>query len=444
MSNQPPKGVSDFRPPEHRQIPPGAQRQEAQVYVDPSVNPIAATYAAGAAARKAARAGQGLPKYVEPVGGQTPHIPPLNAPFEQGMTMAQQAERFREAGRNIALQQFMQSQGQNPQSIVEPAGLSPTLTNLGGRPRQQQPQLLNTDSLPEEATKDPAFQQGYGSMYAVSQPALALKYGVIRNGQRIPPQALLPGGSPQGRQLSPETLEGLQALERLRQAQKEQLELHGMPKTEEEATKQAESGPAAHSARAGQLPEGVSDEPAKISKEDELKIQEAVKKLDSFDYDTLRQIMAEDVINNPEQKKIIESRCEPMRVEDLVMKNRVSQRVPVVPGKFEPTFTSMTGEEDLGLKRLVMQESKSVEVTDRYLLDKYAFMAITCGLTAINGNPAPSHLNEQGDFDDKKFWLKFHWVMKRPLHMLSCIGINHSWFERRVRAMFVAEKLGNG
>ena len=453
--HQGPDGVADLRRPEHvERLQNAAQRGNNPVFVDPGVNAVAAMYAASAAQRSAARRAavkQALPKYAEPVGGGPgPHIPPLTAPFEQGLTMEQQAERLREAGRQAAMQAFMQEQGQNPQSIVEPVALSPTMANMGARPRPQQPQLLNDEMLPEEATRDPAFQQGQGSMFAISQPALALRYGVMRKGRRVPPQALLPSAGPggQARQLSPQTLEGLQALEKLQQASREKMKIQGMPQTEAEANAQADAGPAGHSAQAGKLPDGVADTPAaekpKLTAEEEAKVKEAIKNLDSFDYDTLRQIMAEDVINNPGQKKIIEDRCEPMRIEDLVMKNRVSQRVPIVPGKFEPTYTSMTGEEDLALKRLVMQESKSVEVTERYLLDKYAFMSITCGLTALNGNPAPSHLNEQGDFDDKKFWLKFHWVMKRPLHMLSAIGINHGWFERRVRAMFVAEKLGNG
>jgi hypothetical protein len=71
-------------------------------------------------------------------------------------------------------------------------------------------------------------------------------------------------------------------------------------------------------------------------------------------------------------------------------------------------------------------------------------MSIAVGLRSICANPLPDHRNEKGEFDDKKFWIKFHWLLQQPLHLLSCIGINHTWFELRVRKMFVVEKLGNG
>jgi hypothetical protein len=36
------------------------------------------------------------------------------------------------------------------------------------------------------------------------------------------------------------------------------------------------------------------------------------------------------------------------------------------------------------------------------------------------------------------------WVTKRPLHLIASIGTNHSWFELRVRKLFVAERVKNG
>jgi hypothetical protein len=104
----------------------------------------------------------------------------------------------------------------------------------------------------------------------------------------------------------------------------------------------------------------------------------------------------------------------------------------------------MTGEEDLAVKRLIMSESRSVEVSDRYLLDKFALMALAVGLKEINGKPMGEHVGEEGSFDDDKFWKKFRRVLKLPLHMLASIGVHHFWFEARVRKLFVAEKVGNG
>jgi hypothetical protein len=318
-----------------------------------------------------------------------------------GTTMAAQAEA---TGPTTA--EMMQAQPRPSGSIVErPIPMQQAAT----------PQFLPGDMLPPEAQNDPHFQSGAGSMFAVTQPHLAMKYGVIRNGQHVHPGAQKQGKVGQG--LSPETVAGLQALEELKQRQVAPVAAPAGTKVEPESTK---------------------------SEENKKAVEEAIGALDSFDYDALRKMMNRDMLNNPDQKEIIESRLKPLDIDELIMKNRVSQEIVVVPGKFWFRFSSMTGEEDLALKQLIMEESKSTEVTDRYLLDKFAFMALTLGTTHINGNPVPSHTDEKGEFDKERFWVKFNWMVKRSVHMLACIGVNHSWFEQRVRGCFVAKKLGNG
>lgn len=435
MADQP--KVTDFRPPEMQTAQPGL-RQKQPVFIDPNLNSVQAAYAQGMAARAAARKAS-PPKGGMPVGGgPRPPIPPLNAPFEEGMTMGEQAARMAEQARTAAMQGAMVGQGQDPNSIVEPVAVSPTMANMGAPQPAPQPRLRPTDTLPDEAKKDPAYQTGYGADFAVNQPYLAMRYGVIRDGQRIPPQMLMQGAQGAKKGLSDETLAGLKAIE---EASRQKLSIKGLPPDAEAAGDEPATSAASLSSRVGRPPEKEGKE---LSDKEQKEVDEAIKGLDSFDYDTLRQMMSEDVLNNPKQKEIIEGRCKELDIQELILKNRVSQDVPIVEGKFVVTYTSMTGEDDLALKRLVMEESKSVEVTERYLLDKYAFMAITCGLTAINGNPAPDFRDEHGNFEDKRFWIKFNWVMKRPLHMLAVIGVNHSWFEMRVRKLFVAENLGNG
>jgi hypothetical protein len=375
---------------------------EGQVFIDPRVNPAAAAYHAGLVARQQAKKVPSPMKYGVPVGGAPmPHIPRLDRVAADGTTMAAQAEAT-----GPTTTEMLQAQPRASGSIVErPIPMQQAAT----------PQFLPGDMLPPEAQNDPHFQAGAGSMFAVTQPHLAMKYGVIRNGQHVHPGSQRQGKAGQG--LSPETVAGLQALEELKQRQ---------------------AAPAA--APAGTKVETESPKAA----EDKKAVEEAIGALDSFDYDALRRMMNRDMLNNPDQKEIIEARLKPLDIDELIMKNRVSQEIVVVPGKFWFRFSSMTGEEDLALKQLIMEESKSTEVTDRYLLDKFAFMALTLGTTHINGNPVPSHTDEKGEFDKERFWVKFNWMVKRSVHMLACIGVNHTWFEQRVRGCFVAKKLGNG
>ena len=189
--------------------------------------------------------------------------------------------------------------------------------------------------------------------------------------------------------------------------------------------------------------------PIRLTEEEKKQVKKAIEGMDSFDYDALQRQMEEDILNNPEQRKIIESRLEELDMDELITKNQVTQDVTIHTGegkkpKLWYTFESMRGGWDLTLKQLIMQESKSIEVTGQYLLDKFAFMSIAMGLKAINGNVLPRHTDDKGEFNEDRFWIKFHWLLERPLHLISSIGINHTWFEERVRTMFKAEKLGNG
>jgi hypothetical protein len=278
------------------------------------------------------------------------------------------------------------------------------------------------DLLPEEAVQDPTFKRGPGAMMAVNQPELALKYGVIRNQQRIPPQALHSQGSKARGQRSVE--DTIRDLNTVMNAPPQSI-----PKTDVEAEQQVQESSAG----------------APMTDKEREDIKRALEKMDDFDFESLRKQMNQDILNNPEQRKIIESRLQPIDLAEMVMHNRVEQEIPVRPGVFWFSFQSLTGDDDLALKRLIMEESNKIEVTQRYLLDKYAFMTVTAGLLSICGRPVPhSHLNSDGEFDDVGFWKKFIWVMKRPLHMLASFGVNHTWFEMRCRKLYVAENIKNG
>lgn len=363
----------------------------------------------------------GLPKYTAPVaGGPTPPIPHLASHAEPGASMAAQA----------TLQRAVPEQP----SIFGGNAPFPTREVLEG-PRRvggPPPGILPQDLLPEEAKQDPNYVEGMGAGYASSQPSLAFKYGVVRNGQRIPPQ-LLAGNSGQKPSLRPETLKDLEMLGELqKQRQKAESE-------DSRLEKESAEGMAGNAASYGTQSQSVapSSGPAK-------NVEEVVKRLDDFDYNSFREAMMKDLLNNDDQRKIIEERLQPLDFSDLLTKGFVTQRVPILPGKFEPEFQSMRANEDLAIKRLAMEEARGIEVSERYLLDKFSLMSVTIGLRSINGNPLPDHLDQNGKFSDEKFWKKFEKVASFNFHMLGSIGVNYFWFDLRVRKLFVAESLKNG
>lgn len=376
-------------------------------------DPVALKYAAGIAERK------GIPKYTVPVaGGQGPHIPRLDSQADSGLTMANQANMQLAAAEGLP--QAPRAGGMFQEAPSQSA-------TVQARPPMSAPPagILPGDVLPDEARSDPTFHEGQGSMYASAQPALAMKYGVIRGQKHLLPQQF--AQAPTG--LRKETIEGLKAIQEASQSEDVRLQ---------------QASAASSAGAAGRLGNSPTDGPQTESAAARESAVEAVKKLDDFDFNSFREMMMKDIINNEDQRKMIEDRCPALNVDDLIMQGFITQRVPVLPGRFEPTFRSMGGDEDLAIKRIIMNESKGLEISDRYLLDKFSLMAVTIGLFAINGNPLPDHNDGNGDFDEAKFMVKFKKVSKLPFHMLGSLGVNFFWFDIRVRKLFVAERLGNG
>lgn len=395
-------------------IPPP---QPSVPFVDPrvaqrSLNPAAAAYQKSLRERMSA----------DPRGGgPAPPIPRLDQPHQDGMTMADQAA----AGRRAAEMQAPPVQG----TIFTPEAAAERIA--GGMPNNQKG-ILQMDVLPERARQDESFREGHGSMYATNQPNLAYKYGVIRNGKYIPPQEL-----EQGRPgLGANTVKGLEhVLEFNKQRQSAE-------RGDAAAEKAAEEGIAAGTAKLAN-PSGEGDSKP-VTEDQRAEVEKALRNMDEFDFGTFREIMMKDLVNNEEQRKIVEERLQPLDLSELLMNGRVQQHIPIVPGKYEPVFNSFTGEDELALRRLLMHERNSMQGPDRYLMDKFQLMTLALGIAKINQTVFPSHLNEKGDFDDDRFWLKFNKILKLPFHMLASMGVHFYWFDIRVRKLFVAERLKNG
>jgi len=383
-------------------------------------------YRAGIIARRMANA---PPKGNEPVaGGPTPPIPRLDRDVQGNGTMAQHAmqERRMNAGGEPVEAEMARQGG----IIAEGPRLGPAaVPGLD---------IRATDILPEQAKSDPMFIEGQGSMFASNQPRLAAKYGVIRGGKVLMPHQITrqdPSNPSNRPGLRPETLKDIQALQDL-EAQQQQVHVP--------AATISEGGRAAGSV--GNVP--GDDDPEPLSEADRKKVAQIVQDMDEFQYDAWRQAVMKDLLNNPGQKDILEAkeRLVPydLDIGDMVASGTLRQKVKIIPGKFEPTFEITDGQTDLALKRLIMDDSKKLEVSDRYYLDRFALMSMAAMLHSINNKPYPNFRDEEGNFDDERFMKRFNMVLKLPFPMLASLGINVMWFEMRVRKLFVAEKLGNG
>lgn len=177
-----------------------------------------------------------------------------------------------------------------------------------------------------------------------------------------------------------------------------------------------------------------------VEKEIKKDVEEAKEDLfQMFDFDGKNE--AERILNNKKRRKEIESRCEPMKLEDLIMRDEVQQEVPIIPDKFVAKFRSMTPYENLFVKRIMADEKIT---SDQYLLERYGLCQLACSLMSINGSALPSHLDENGLPTDDLFNKKMKMIMKKSAYIIADLGINFYWFDLRVRRLLNPDDLKNG
>jgi hypothetical protein len=401
--------------------------------VDPRGNAAVSAYAAGIAARRG-----GLPKEDRPLETPRPPIPVLSggpSPGARGVgTMADFARAERGAAPAGGVPEYL-----GPNSIIEegpPMAAPPPPAARRALPTAASLGLAPADLLPPQAREDPEYRQGYGSEFASNQPQLAAKYGVIRNGQTIPPQKL--GGGTKGT-LSPQTVADLETLNRLQQGAASP----GLDPDEAAARRAVEEGVGGAAARVGN---SLGDNSIKAPTDEQRAevLKRALDQMDAFEFNQWRQLTMRQLLHSEDQRETIEKRLTPLDLTELITTNRVRQRIPIIPGKYEVTLQSFDGLTELALKRLAMAESRSVDVGEQYTLDKHSFMTLAAGLHRINDKVYPEIVDDKGNFNDALFFEKFNQVMKLPIHMLASIGINQMWFEMRVRKLYSATVVGNG
>jgi hypothetical protein len=143
------------------------------------------------------------------------------------------------------------------------------------------------------------------------------------------------------------------------------------------------------------------------------------------------------LLHNKKRRAAIESRCPMMLFEDLLINGFVEQKVPIIPVKFEPTFRSLLGNEDVEIKRLM----GSIRGPDQYVLDTFSLYNLTAGLYAINGKLLPNHLDKNGDFDEKLFKEKYKVLTKMAIPILADLSVNFTWFTNRVQKLTVIDDI---
>ena len=261
----------------------------------------------------------------------------------------------------------------------------------------------------DELKKQGQFIPGAGSAYAFNQPAaekvLQPQPGVQKasEGQEYanPPR-------PSGAGLRQETLQQLEEIAKI----------NAQPEAKKDATEEKKTA----------KPSKDSDDDGAVSELEDFE--------DQFDVDEFGQ-KVRNLLVNKERREAIEKRCSPMNIEDLLTNQEIRQTITLIPGKLEITFRSMTGAEDLYIKRKVF----GVKGSTQMIYDTFSVLSLCCSLFSINRRPLPSHLDAEGDPDDERFEAKKKLLLKLPIQLLADFSVNYSWFDRRVKKLFVIDEL---
>lgn len=146
-------------------------------------------------------------------------------------------------------------------------------------------------------------------------------------------------------------------------------------------------------------------------------------------------------LGSKKRRNEIESRCAPLRLEDLIMKDEVRQRVIIIPGKLEVVFRSITPAESLFIKKYL---SVDKEELSGYLNEKLALCGLVCALVSINDVSLPDHMNSDGKTQQPLFEKKLQVLMKKPSPLVWDLAANCGWFELRIQKMLLSDAVGNG
>lgn len=230
-----------------------------------------------------------------------------------------------------------------------------------------------------------------------------------------PPQGGVGSALPVNREvdgLSKSTVEGLAAIQEANRREAEAA-------IEAEEKKRIESGEAV-----------VSDEVDKLAQ------------LGSIDVEGLRYLLQDNPLLQPGIRESIEKDLEEISLADLVLRNRGKQRVYILGDELYVDLQTVTGREDLIVKRLLREDAGQLDI---YFEDKKALLNMAIGIEAINGNPLPALEDPaQGKATEKTILRRYEAISELPIQLIGFLAINYAWFDLRVKRRFTSRSVKNG
>ncbi len=270
--------------------------------------------------------------------------------------------------------------------------------------------LRPTDMLPSSAKQDPRFDIQKPAFAMSQDPELARRYGVVRNGILASPDQLLPKGK---------------------------------------VTAPPEPGPAPP-APVRKAPSILKpEEGAAPAEKVKLEVPEMPEPTDdpeipgTLDLAMIREAVTTGVLNNDEQRIIVEGRLKgKIDIADMLLDRPVRQTVVIIPDRLEITFEAIPYKVELMMKQMIAAEADSA-VYNEYLMDKFVLMGVACAVESVNGNKLPA-LMDAGIITPKMIEARLEWMLKRPVALVTMLSIHYHWFYMRQMKALQAVDLKNG
>lgn len=143
------------------------------------------------------------------------------------------------------------------------------------------------------------------------------------------------------------------------------------------------------------------------------------------------------------KRKAIEARIAPFDIgQYLISGGTMTQVVPIIPGKFEVEFRTVTDYEEAYVENKLANDTTltSGRQVDRRQME----WAIAAHVHALNGTVWTNPLKPDGTVDDTVMIERFKKVSKLTTPILSLLAQNCSWFLERVNKGLTVEALKNG
>lgn len=144
------------------------------------------------------------------------------------------------------------------------------------------------------------------------------------------------------------------------------------------------------------------------------------------------------------RRKDIESRLEPLKLEDMIIQREMLQKIIIVPDGLSVTLRTFNQRENLFCLRYVYKAGAS----QLYVEELLNTCRLACSLFSVNGAPLPDHRKDVGlrteEVDKDKFEDKMFHLSSFPVQLLADLSIQMIWFNDRVNKLLSLDNLKNG